>query len=75
MRNPQGFDYNQPSPDALAGIYVEVNDFAGETSAGEGGAGVVESVALAQVEQLFGLTLTVGDKLSAERLSQTPQER
>jgi len=31
MQNPQGFDYNQPSLDALAGIYVEASDSAAES--------------------------------------------
>ena len=55
MRTPEVFDYNQPSPDTLTGIYVEVND----------------SVrVVATVECLFGITLTVDDEHTVERMSQ-----
>jgi hypothetical protein len=72
MRNPQAFDYNQPSRDALAGIYVEVSDGHPDTRGAELSASQ-EKPAVAQVEQLFGLTLSVDDADSVQRPSWTPQ--
>ena len=69
MRNPQGFDYDQPSRDALAGIYVEVGDSAAETAKLR--AGQERPVVVAEMERLFGLTLTVDDENTAERPSRT----
>ena len=71
MHNPHGFDYNQPSWDAQAGIYVEVSDSVPGTPAAELSASQEKPV-IAQVEQLFGLTISVDDD-TAERPSRTPQ--
>lgn len=72
MPDSQGFDYNQPSRDALAGIYVEVSDSAAEMPAALLPGAQEEPVALAQVERLFGLTVSVDDENLAERPSRTP---
>jgi hypothetical protein len=72
MQNPQGFDYNQPSLDALAGIYVEASDSATEKSAAEVKSAPRGAVGPAEAERLFGLTMTVDDESAAERLSRTP---
>lgn len=61
MRNPHGFDYNHPSRDALAGIFVEGSDFGRGTSTVELPASQEKPVALVLVEQLFGITLSVED--------------
>ena len=63
MRNSQGFDYKQPTRDALAGIYVEVSDSAAENPAAEPNMSPVPP----QVDTLFGLTVTVDDENTAER--------
>lgn len=72
MRNPHGFDYNQPSRDALAGIYVEVSDSGAGTPTAELPASQEKPVVLAPVEQLFGIILSVVDDDTAERPSRTP---
>ena len=72
MRQPQGFDYNRPTLDSLAGIYVEVSDSGGEDPAAERNAARSETVAPGEMEKLFGLTLTVDDVNAAERPSRTP---
>jgi hypothetical protein len=73
MRNPPGFDYNQPSRDALSGIYVEVSDSGPGTPPAELPASQKQRVVPAPVEQLFGITLSVDDDDPAERPSRTPQ--
>jgi hypothetical protein len=73
MQNPQGFDYSQPSLDSLAGIYVEVSDSAVEHSIAELNAAQGGTVVPAEAERLFGLTVTVDDKNTAERPSRTPR--
>lgn len=70
MHNPQDFDYNQPSRDALAGICVEVSDGPAEVPSSTGQEG---PVVVAQLERLFGLTLTVDDENTAERPNRTPR--
>jgi hypothetical protein len=56
------FDYCQPSRDALAGIYVEVTDSARGTPAAELPAKQDRLVVSNQVQQLFGLTVSVDDR-------------
>jgi hypothetical protein len=73
MPNPHGFDYNQPSCDALAGIYVEGSDAGPGTPAAEVPASPKKPVGRAPVEQLFGITLSVDDEDSTKRPSRTPQ--
>jgi hypothetical protein len=69
MHNSHGFDYNQPSRDALAGIYVEVRDSVPRTPVAELPASQEKPV-IDQVEQLFGLTISADDDM-AERPSRT----
>jgi hypothetical protein len=63
MGNSQVFDYNYPSRDALAGIYVEWND----EGDGESPAKVMSE---AQSLSLFGLTLTFDDRANSEQSAQ-----
>ena len=72
MHHPHGFDYDQPSRDALAGIYVEVSDCACGTPPAEVPASQ-EKPAVAQMEELFGLTLSVDDGDTAGRISRARQ--
>lgn len=67
MRTSQGFNYHQPSRDALAGIYVEVTDSAAETPVATFRAGQEESAVRAGVERLFGLTVSVDDQNTARQ--------
>ena len=66
MDKSQQFDFSQPSRDTLFGIYVEASDLAttpvAETPIGEAG-----KTSLCQVEQLFGITMTVSDENTANR--------
>lgn len=73
MRNPHGFDYHQPSRDALAGIYVEGSDASPGTLPAEVPASQEKPVGRAPVEQLFGITLSVDDEDVAERPSRAPE--
>jgi hypothetical protein len=73
MQNPPGFDYNQPSRDTLAGIYVEGSDSAAAHPAAEMPAGQGGQVTPDQTERLFGVTLTVDDENPADRPNRTPQ--
>lgn len=73
MRNSHRFDYNQPSRDSLAGIYVEASDFGRGTLPAELPASQDKAVALAPVEQLFGITMSVDDDDTAAQHSRTPQ--
>ena len=65
MGNSPLFDYEQPTRDTLAGIYVEVSDEPSEQAGGvdhgsSGQAGL-------QLAALFGLTLTVDDSPIAKQ--------
>ncbi len=73
MRDPHGFDYNQPNRDALVGIYVEASDLGLGTPAVELPASRDKAVVRAPVEQLFGITLSVDDDDMAVQPSRTPQ--
>jgi hypothetical protein len=63
MGNSQVFDYEQPTRDTLAGIYVEACDeaFDQKDDVDTGSAGR----SLPHLTALFGLTLTVDDRASA----------
>ena len=68
MGNSQVFDYNQPSRDTLAGIYVEWNDEGG----GEAPSRVMSE---AQSVALFGLTLTFDDRANSKQSAQPPSDK
>jgi len=65
MGNSQVFDYDQPTRDSLAGIYVEASDEESEQGGGAdtGSAGQSGPKPTA----LFGLTLTVDDSANAQQ--------
>lgn len=69
MPTSQDFTYDQPTRDALAGIYVEASDGTPGVSAHVSAAGPREPVGqpLPRPEALFGLTLTVVDDPASER--------
>ena len=70
MRNSNEFDYDEPSRDTLAGIYVEVTDSIDEDVAGSGTAGQPATpVPAPRPEDLYGFTLSVDDRMAAERSS------
>ena len=73
MGNSQVFDYDQPTPDSLAGIYVEASDEALEQAGGvdTGSAGQPVPPPAA----LFGLTLTADDSANAKRSNARPANR
>jgi hypothetical protein len=73
MRNSPAFDYDQPSRDALAGIYVEVCDpIAGDVADKDTAMQVpCDTQAPPQPEELFGLTLTVDDGMPAEQTNRS----
>jgi hypothetical protein len=72
MPNPHDFDYNQPSLDSLAGIYVEACDPVAGDVANESPAVQVPNIqAPPRLDELFGLTLTVEDGITAEQTSRT----
>lgn len=73
MRNLHEFDYNQPSRDALAGIYVEGSDLVRGTPTAELPASREKAVVLAPVEQLFGITVSVDDGDTVTQHSRMPQ--
>jgi len=64
MKNPPIFDYDQPTRDSLAGIYVEASDEALEPAGGvnSGPTGRLAS----RAATLFGLTLTADDSVKAK---------
>ena len=64
MGNSQAFDYDQPTRDTLAGIYVEASDEALEQAGGVDTGSDGQSVP--QPAALFGLTLTVDDSANAK---------
>jgi hypothetical protein len=63
MENTQVFDYDQPTRDSLAGIYVEASDEALEQTGGVDS--MVASQSAPQSAALFGLTLTADDSTNA----------
>jgi hypothetical protein len=70
MENSHVFDYDQPTPDTLAGIYVEASDDPLEEAArvASGAAGQTEPGSAA----LFGVTLTVDDCANANPSNAQP---
>jgi hypothetical protein len=71
VQNPEKFDYNQPSLDALAGIYVEVTDSPVETPATQFNGAPGGTILPTEVERLFGLTMTVDDESPADQPGRT----
>ena len=73
MGNSQVFDYDQPTRDSLAGIYVEASDEAldqaGRVDPGSGSQLAPQSAAL------FGLTLTADDSANAKQADARPADR
>jgi len=65
MQDPPKFDYDQPSRDTLAGIYVEACDSA-ETSPIELPGEQKKPLAFAPLELLFGITVTVDDRAPSD---------
>ena len=61
--NTQVFDYDQPTRDSLAGIYVEASDEALEQAGGVDTGSARQSAP--QPAALFGLTLTADDSANA----------
>jgi hypothetical protein len=64
MQNSQPFDYERPSRDTLAGVYVEASD---EVISEVGSVDVRQPVPAGQVlprrEDLFGVTVAVDDTM------------
>ena len=73
MGNSQVFDYDRPTRDSLAGIYVEASDEALEQAGGvdTGSAGQSGS----QPAALFGLTVTADDSANAKQSNARPASR
>ncbi len=73
MRNSQVFDYDQPTRDSLAGLYVEASDEALEQ------AGRVDTASAGQLAPqpaaLFGLTLSADDSANAKQSKAQPASR
>ena len=74
MRNPVGFDYNQPNRDSLVGVFVEAIDLDRDISTLELPANHEKSGVRLPVEQLFGITLSLLDDDTAVQHSRMPQE-
>ena len=73
MDNSRVFNYDQPTCDSLAGIYVEASDEALEQAGGvdPGSAGQLAP----QPAALFGLTLTADDGANAKQSNARPTSR
>ncbi len=73
MKQKLGFDYDQPTRDTLAGIYVEASDEAleqtGSAEMPSGGQSVPQQAAL------FGLTLDFDDSANAKQSDGRPVSR
>jgi hypothetical protein len=73
MVNSQVFDYDQPTRDSLAGIYVEASDevleHPGGVDTGPAGQSTLRSAAL------FGLTISVDDSANAQQSNAQPANR
>ena len=63
MANAQVFDYDKPTRDSVAGIYVEASDEAPDQA---GGVDTGSGGQLAPRVALFGLTLTADDSANAK---------
>jgi hypothetical protein len=68
MGNSKVFDYDQPTRDSLAGVYVEASDD------GSDRAGGIDTESAGQTA-LFGLTVTVEDSANAEQSDTRPASR
>jgi hypothetical protein len=74
MHYPPKFDYDQPSCDTLAGIYLEATDASteepirGDTGLCQGALGPMSP----SVEELFGVLVSVHDGISAEERTVSP---
>jgi len=64
MGNSQGFDYDKPTRESLAGIYVEASDEGPEKGGGADTGAAGQSGP--QPGALFGLTLTVDDSANTK---------
>jgi hypothetical protein len=73
MGNSQVFDYDHPTRDSLAGIYVEASDETVEL-AGDVDTGSADQPA-PQPAALFGVTLTADDSANAKRSNAHPASR
>ena len=73
MGNSQVFDYDQPTRDSLAGIYVEASDEALEQAGGVDTGSAGQSAP--QPVALFGLTLTADDSANAKQSNARPASR
>jgi hypothetical protein len=69
MTPKQVFDYDQPTRDSLAGIYVEASDEALEQA---GGVDTSAGRSVPQPAALFGLTLTADDSANAKQSNARP---
>ncbi len=73
MSSSRGFDYDQPSRDALAGINLQVSDSAPAIPPGDSISTPNKPVVPGQMERLFGLTLSVDDDNAGEKFGRTPR--
>ena len=73
MGNSQAFDYDQPTRDTLAGIYVEASDEALEQAGGVDTGSAGQSAP--QPAALFGLTLTADDSANGKQSYTRPASR
>jgi len=73
MGNSKVFDYDQPTRDSLAGIYVEASDEALQQAGGVDTGSAGQSAP--QPAALFGLTLTVDDSANAKQSNARPASR
>jgi hypothetical protein len=73
MPNSQVFDYDQPTRDSLAGIYVEATD--GELAQGGSCEAGSPGRSAPQMAALFGLTVTVDDSANAMQSNGPPASR
>lgn len=65
MGNSQAFDYDQPTRDSLAGIYVEASDEVLKQAGGVDTGSARQSAPLPAA--LFGVTLTADDSANAKQ--------
>jgi hypothetical protein len=73
MGNSKVLDYDLPTPDSLAGIYVEVSDEGFGPARGVDTASAAPSAP--QLGALFGLTLTADDSANAKQSNARPASR
>ena len=75
MNTSQSFDYDRPSRDTLFGVYVEASDENREAISRRDTAVPLgpDGKALPSLQDLFGLMLTVDDRMPAEPAKEPPQ--